>query len=216
MSESLANQSDESLARQASRGGLEAFDELVRRYQHRLYGFVLQLVPNSADARELTQDAFLRAFRALDQFRSGAAFSAWLFAIARNKAIDHLRCQKQVSDTPQPERPDLDDPSVVLARREDLSQIWLHARHLLPALHFQALWLRYAEDMDVARVAAILGKSRTHVKVLLFRARRTLAAGLGPVAESIAPVARSQAPASLIRAATNELCSGRPESAPTI
>jgi hypothetical protein len=54
------------------------------------------------------------------------------------------------------------------------------------------------------------------VKVLLFRARRTLAAGLGPVAESIAPVARSQAPASLIRAATNELCSGRPESAPTL
>jgi len=216
MSESFANQPDESLARQANLGGLEAFDELVRRYQHRLYGFVLQIVQNPADARELTQDAFLRAFRALDQYRPGAAFSAWLFAIARNKAIDHLRSLKRVSDQPRPERPDFDDPSVLLARQEDLSQIWQHARQRLPALHFQALWLRYAEDMDVARVATILGKSRTHVKVLLFRARRTLAAGLGPAPESSAPVARPRTPAGLIGAATNDFCSSRRESAPTL
>jgi len=216
MSESLANQPDEFLARQARQGGLEAFDEIVRRYQHRLYGFVLQIVPNPADAREVTQDAFLRAYRALDQYRPGAAFSAWLFAIARNKAIDHLRSLKQVSDQPQPESPDRDDPSVLLVRQEDLSQIWQHARQLLPALHFQALWLRYAEDLDVARVATILGRTRTYVKVLLFRARRTLAAGMGPAAESIAPMARTQNPAGLISATTNELCSGRRESAPTL
>ena len=92
MPEPSANQPDEILAQDASNGALEAFDELVRRYQHRIYGFVLQSVSNPADAREVTQDVFLRAFTALiDSIRARLFSPPWLFAIARNRAIDHLR-----------------------------------------------------------------------------------------------------------------------------
>jgi len=219
MSESYANQPDDFLAQEASRGVLDAFDELVRRYQHRIYGFVLQSVSNPTDAREVTQEAFLRAFTAIDQYRPGAVFSSWLFAIARNKAIDHFRSHKEVPDQAQSEAPDYDDPAELLARREDHSQIWERARELLPELHFQALWLRYVEDMELAQIAGVLGKTKTHVKVLLFRARRILAVGLGSDPNSTAataPPAVRQAPAPGINSSTRHLCSSRRESAPGI
>jgi len=178
MLKALANEPDEVLARETGRGDLDAFDELVRRYQHRIYGFVLQFVANRTDAREVTQDAFLGGFAAIHQYRPGMPFSSWLFAIARNKAIDRLRSRKEVSDQDAPENPDYDDPAVLLVRREDNAEIWQRARQVLPELHFQAVWLRYVEDMDVAGIAAVLGKTKTHVKVLLFRARRLLAASV--------------------------------------
>jgi RNA polymerase sigma-70 factor, ECF subfamily len=218
MPESFADQTDESLAREASSGVLGAFDELVRRYQHRVYGFLLQLVSNPADAREVTQDAFVRAFSALHQFRPGARFSPWLFAIARNKAIDHLRSRKSVADPQRPEDLDYDDPSELLVRREDQSQIWQRARQLLPDLQFQAVWLRYVEDMDVAQIAAVLGKSRTHVKVVLFRARRILANGwqapsTAPIGDTVSYHAQ---PGAIMKSNAKPFCSSRRESAPTI
>ena len=219
MPEIPANQPDEILAQEACQGALEAFDELVRRYQHRIYGFVLQSISNPADASEVTQDVFLRAFSALHQFHSGKVFSAWLFAIARNKTIDHLRSRTTVPDDPATEPDDNYDPSELLARQEDQSQIWGRARQLLPDLHFQCLWLRYVEDLDVAQIATVLGKTKTHVKVLLFRARRLLAAGIRPPSGSgdtatfrldrrkPSPSATSPAP---------NFCSRRRESAPTV
>jgi RNA polymerase sigma-70 factor (ECF subfamily) len=74
-----------------------------------------------------------------------------------------------------PELPDNNDPAVLLARREEGQSLWELARRRLPEPQFQALWLRYAEDMSVAGIAQVLRKTQTHVKVLLFRARRVLA-----------------------------------------
>ena len=219
MAEEFANQTDEFLAQEASRGVLEAYDELVRRYQDRIYGFVLQTVSNPADAREATQDAFLRAYAALHQFRPGKTFSAWLFAIARNRSIDLLRSRRDAAEEPQPETPDFNDPSELMARQEDQSQIWERARQLLPELQFQTLWLRYVEDMDVTRIATALGRTKTHVKVLLFRARRQLAAEFGPAldASSATPAANGRLDTAPSNSGTNRnvLSVGR-ESAPTI
>ena len=74
-----------------------------------------------------------------------------------------------------PEPQDDNDPSELLARREEGQSLWGLARRRLPEAQFQALWLRYAEDLSVAGVAQVLHKTQTHVKVLLFRARRVLA-----------------------------------------
>lgn len=216
MPEPSANQPDEILAQDARNGALEAFDELVRRYQHRIYGFVLQSVSNPADAREVTQDVFLRAFTALHQFHSRKVFSAWLFAIARNRAIDHLRARASMPDDPEPTSADHDDPSELLARQEDQSQIWARARQLLPELHFQCLWLRYVEDLDVAQIAAVLGRTKTHVKVLLFRARRLLAAGIrSPAGSAAFHLDRRKLSPSAATPAPN-FCTRRRESAPTL
>jgi RNA polymerase sigma-70 factor (ECF subfamily) len=83
-----------------------------------------------------------------------------------------------LSSEPIPELPDNETPADSLASREELAAIWLLARRSLPEAQFQALWLRYAEEMELASIAAILRKTGTHVKVLLFRARQTLAGAL--------------------------------------
>jgi RNA polymerase sigma-70 factor (ECF subfamily) len=170
--------SDEDLARQSQGGDLTAFEELVLRYENRIYSFVFQSCGRDADAREVTQDTFVRAFAAIAQFDPGRSFASWLFAIARRKSIDCFRARIPSDGQAAPEELDPDDPSELLARREEAQDLWRRAREALPDSQFQALWLRYAEDMDLAQIGCVLGKTQTHVKVLLFRARHKLAAQL--------------------------------------
>jgi RNA polymerase sigma-70 factor (ECF subfamily) len=166
--------SDEVLARQSQAGSLDAFEELVHRYERRIYGFVFQCCHRSADAGDVTQDTFVRAFQAIGQFDTRRAFCPWLFTIARRKCIDHFRATPPPADETPPDVEDHEDPAELAARREERENLWQLARRLLPAVQFQALWLRYAEDMSIAEVAQVLRKTQTHVKVLLFRARRSL------------------------------------------
>jgi RNA polymerase sigma-70 factor (ECF subfamily) len=172
--------SDEDLARQSQAGDLAAFEELVRRYENRIYSFVFQSCGHDADAREVTQDTFVRAFEAIAKFDPRRPFAAWLFTIARRKGIDCFRARIPGGGQAAPEEMDANDPAELLARREEAQDLWRRARARLPDGQFQALWLRYAEDMDIANIARVLGKTQTHVKVLLFRARHKLAAELEP------------------------------------
>lgn len=166
--------SDEELAARSQAGSLAAFEELVYRYEHRIYGFVAQSCRNGADAREITQDTFVKAFQAIDQFDERHAFAAWLFTIARRKCIDHYRAAPPLADGPAPDVADLADPRELLAAREERHNLWQFARRHLPETQFHALWLRYVEDLSISEIAPVLRKTQTHVKVLLFRARRTL------------------------------------------
>lgn len=165
---------DEELAREAREGSMRAFEELVHRYEHRVHGFVNQFCRNGADAREITQDTFVKAFQSLEQFDVRRNFAAWLFTIARRKCIDWHRAAPAGTRQVGAESMDEIDPAESLARREDGETLWRVARKRLGENQFMALWLHYAEDMEVARIAEVLGKSRTHVKVMLFRARTTL------------------------------------------
>lgn len=170
--------SDEELARQSHAGDFAAYEELVRRYESRVYGFLLQSCGNDADAREAAQDTFVRAFHAIGQFDAKWPFAAWLFAIARRKGIDCFRARIPGIGQCAPEPLDEDDPGELLARNDEARFLWGRARALLPLSQFQSLWLRYVEDMKVAEIARVLGKTQTSIKVLLFRARQRLAADL--------------------------------------
>ncbi|EEF58630.1 RNA polymerase sigma factor [Pedosphaera parvula] len=166
--------SDEELARLTQVGSLSAFEKLVYRYEGRIHRFVANLCRNDADAREITQDTFVRAFQAIAQFDLSKKFAPWLFTIARRKSIDHHRATPPMADEPVPDQTDHDDPASQLARKEARQGLWSTARQHLPPLQFEALWLKYAEEMSVEEIAQVLRKTRTHVKVLLFRARTTL------------------------------------------
>lgn len=174
--------SDEELARQAQAGSLEAFEQLVYRYEGRIYGFISHAGWREVDVREITQDTFVRAFQAIAQYDDGRPFSAWLFTIARRKCIDHHRSAPRLAETQAEEPSDPDNPAEVLAREEDRQELWRLARRRLPESQFQALWLRYVEDLSVAEIAGVLRRTQTHVKVLLFRARYTLGCELGRTA----------------------------------
>lgn len=191
---------DEELARQSQAGSLSAFEELVRRYEARVFAFVRRWCRNEADAREITQDTFVRAFQAIGQYQVHHPFRVWLFAIARRKCIDRHRATREPCEGPLPELADDQDPAELLARREARADLWQLARRHLPLAQFEALWLYYAEDMDVAETARVLRKTQTHVKVLLFRARRTLARELQkplPVVEIVSKAVTQTFPASV-------------------
>ena len=113
MASDLPRLSDEELARetQAGSGSLAAFEDLVYRYQQRIYAFVTHCCRNSADAQEVTQDTFVRAFQAIAQFDPRRGFAPWLFTIARRKCIDHHRAAPPaMAAGPMPELLDPVDP----------------------------------------------------------------------------------------------------------
>src|ERR1051326_3621874 len=85
-----ADASDLSLVRRVQRGDKGAFDALVRKYQHKLVKLVMRYVRNPADAEDIAQEAFIKAYRALPQFRGDSAFYTWLYRIAINTAKNAL------------------------------------------------------------------------------------------------------------------------------
>src|SRR5712675_1190716 len=82
------------LVRRAQHGDLEAYDELVRRYQERIYATVYHMTSNHEDANDLAQDSFIKAYQALKSFKGGSSFYTWLYRIAVNKTINFLKQRK--------------------------------------------------------------------------------------------------------------------------
>jgi RNA polymerase sigma-70 factor, ECF subfamily len=172
--------SDEALASQTQAGSMEAFEELVLRYEQRIYAFVFQSCRNGMDAGEITQETFVKAYQAIAQFDPKRTFAAWLFTIARCKCVDHFRATAPARNESAPELSDTNDPSELLARQDEGRHLWSLARRILPRAQFDALWLHYVEDLKLEEVAKVLRRPQTYVKVLLFRARKGLAGRLKP------------------------------------
>jgi RNA polymerase sigma factor (sigma-70 family) len=82
------------LVRKAQRGDLAAYDELIQRYQQRIYATVYHMTSNHEDANDLAQDSFIKAFQALKSFKGGSSFYTWLYRIAVNKTINFLKQRK--------------------------------------------------------------------------------------------------------------------------
>jgi RNA polymerase sigma factor (sigma-70 family) len=82
------------LVKNARRGDLVAYDELVRRYQERIYATIYHMTANHEDANDLAQESFIKAFQALKAFRGGSSFYTWLYRIAVNKTINFLKQRK--------------------------------------------------------------------------------------------------------------------------
>ena len=122
----------------------------------------------------------MRAYTNIDGYRSTHKFSTWLFTIARNLACSRLRrqhCGKPVFEARTIEP----GPRDQLAQGEARQSLWATARTLSP-IQYEALWLRYAEDMPIKEIAKVMGKSQVSVKVALCRARTRLAEKLQDMA----------------------------------
>jgi RNA polymerase sigma-70 factor, ECF subfamily len=92
--ESSAPVDEDALVRGARRGDLKAYDELVKRYQERIYATIYHMTSNHEDANDLAQEAFIKAFQALKSFKGGSSFYTWLYRIAVNKTINFLKQRK--------------------------------------------------------------------------------------------------------------------------
>ena len=82
------------LVRRAQRGDMDAYDELVRRYQERIYATIYHMTSNHEDANDLAQETFIKAYHALKSFKGGSSFYTWVYRIAVNKTINFLKQRK--------------------------------------------------------------------------------------------------------------------------
>lgn len=85
---------EQTLVRRARKGDLEAYDDLVRRYQERIYATIYHMTANHEDANDLAQETFIKAYQALKSFKGGSSFYTWIYRIAVNKTINFLKQRK--------------------------------------------------------------------------------------------------------------------------
>jgi RNA polymerase sigma-70 factor (ECF subfamily) len=177
--------SDLDLARAAQGGSREAYAELVQRHYLPIHRFLLSLLDNRTDAEDLTQDTFLRALDKIHRYNPKLPFRPWVFTIARRLAISHWRRRRPTTELDE----STPDPAAHLTgSRHDAAALWALARRHLKPDEFSALWCFYREDMPVKELAKVLGKTVTHTKVILHRARTHLRPHLEPDTWQPAPL----------------------------
>lgn len=164
----------EALALRAQQGERDCFDEIVRRIRPRLHAFLIKRVGTPEDADDLVQETLVRALANLARYDSGYRFSTWLYTIASNLAASHHRSKRHASDKVDV-IPAAVDTASSIAERDAGTRLWQRAHKVLPPAHYAVLWLRYAQDFSVKEIAAQTGRTSIHVRVLLYRARRSLA-----------------------------------------
>ena len=174
------------LVKRTRQGDLEAYDELVRRYQERIYATVYHMTANHEDANDLAQEAFIKAFHALKSFKGGSSFYTWVYRIAVNKTINFL---KQRRNKAQMSLNDLDfnaehDPDLVALvsdktpRREvnlaELQEKLNSAMQRLSEPHRMVVTLHDVQGLSHEEIAEIMECNIGTVRSRLFYARQQL------------------------------------------
>lgn len=174
------------LVRQSCAGDRQAFGALVARYEQRLYRSALAITGNPADAEEVVQEAFLRAYEHLGQFRGDSKFQTWMTQIVLNTARMKLRKnhgslwesldEPQITEEgalPRDVAEWRENPEQQLGR-EEVERLLHHALQCLPAGYREVVVLRDVQMLSTQETAELLGLSIANVKTRLLRARLQL------------------------------------------
>jgi RNA polymerase sigma-70 factor, ECF subfamily len=183
-------------------GETQLYHELIRPYERSVYMMALSYMKNEADAEDVAQEAFLKAFHHLATFRSEAKFSTWLVGIALNEARSRLRHagvmrMESIDETseegghisPTILRDWREVPSEALERKE-IREILQKAITSLPDIYREVFLLRDVEELNNAETAAALCITVGNVKVRLHRARMMLQKQLTPLLKNVNPKRR--------------------------
>ncbi len=198
----LSQWTDERLVEAAQAGNQEAFAELVRRYQTKIYNLALRYTNDTETAMDIAQDAFVRAWQMLPKFRGEANFYTWLYRIAMNLCIDRHR-RALVRGEPQKmsledlvierqrfeeaeedadlwwEESDASEPEAEILRQEMRQKVW-EAIQQLPPLLRQVVLLREYEGLSLQEIAKITKTNVGTIKSRLYQARQHLKRLLAP------------------------------------
>lgn len=186
---------DQALVLRFKNGDQAAFEDLVSRYWDRIYAMVHQLLRNQQDAEEVTQDAFIRAHRGLENFRGDSAFSTWLYQIATNLARNRYwywwrRKRDKTVSFDQPVGDDSDTPlSEIFVTESETPEDATVTQELVDSIaagmeklspkHREILVLRNVKNLTYEEIANILEISIGTVKSRIARARESLRSKLG-------------------------------------
>jgi RNA polymerase sigma-70 factor, ECF subfamily len=173
-------------------GERELFHELIRPYERSLYFAAFSLLKNAHDAEDAVQEAVLKAYKALANFRSEAKFSTWIATIVLNEARGRLRHERVLSFTSidEPSDPEEEFTPAVIAdwrevpleslERKEVREMIRQAIEMLPEIYREVFVLRDVQDLNIAEAAKALGITEGLVKVRLLRARLMMQKILAP------------------------------------
>ncbi len=174
---------DSELVARAINGREESFEELVRRYQRPIAAYVYRMVGDYDAALDLTQEVFIKVYGSLARYRSEFKFSTWIYKIAHNASIDHLRRttsrdQALVSEVDGeqyelPVRSGKPTPEQEYAGKERRAEIESVVSQL-PAAYKELIVLRHSHDLSYDEIAEVTGLPLGTVKNRLFRAREMM------------------------------------------
>jgi len=181
--------SDEELLQEYAQGRREAFSELVERHLTGVYSFLLRFVGDAQDAQDISQETFVKAWRAAATYNAKkSSFKTWLLRVARNAAVDHLRRRRNISFSEfEGEHEHLiaetvadpgELPEELLAKAED-AQTVMRALHELPAKYREVLLLYYTNELTFEELGAMLGEPQNTIKSRHRRALIALREALG-------------------------------------
>lgn len=190
------NDLDQELVRRVQQGDSTAFDALVRKYQHRIVALIGRYIADWSECQDVAQDVFMRAYRALPNFRGDAQFYTWLHRIAVNTAKNHLVAQKRrppgadidVDDAEQFDSAirlrDNDTPERELMRQQ-VEQLVLRVVEGLPAELREAISLREVDGLSYEEIAEKMGCPIGTVRSRIFRARDAIDQELRPLLDAV-------------------------------
>jgi RNA polymerase sigma-70 factor, ECF subfamily len=181
--ENIRQVSDADLVTTAISGGEASFEELVRRYQRPIVSYVYRIVGNYESSLDVTQEVFIKVYNSLDRYSCDFKFSTWLYRIAHNAAIDHLRRNSINAYSLETENSDgtyqiqIESPEPTPEQHRQRSE-WRVEIDLivkkLPAAYRELITLRHARDLSYDEIADITGLPLGTVKNRLFRAREMM------------------------------------------
>ena len=179
----FAGLADYELVQSAVAGREASFEELVRRYQRPIAAYVYRMVGDYDSALDLTQEVFIKVYNSLNRYRSEFKFSTWIYKIAHNAAIDHLRRhavrEQTLSGSVEGERREITIESKRLTpeqeseRKERRMEIESVVQLLQPAYR-ELIVLRHSHDLSYDEIAEVTGLPLGTVKNRLFRAREAM------------------------------------------
>ena len=191
-----ADVSDLSLVRRVQRGDKGAFDALVLKYQHKLVKLVMRYVRNPAEAEDIAQEAFIKAYRALPQFRGDSAFYTWLYRIGINTAKNYLMAMGRRAPTSTEveaeeaegfeegeQLRDINTPESLLLSNE-IAETVNSTIEQLPEELRTAIQLREIEGMSYEDIAQVMNCPIGTVRSRIFRAREAIALRLRPLLDT--------------------------------
>ena len=161
-------QNEESLVRRAQKHDQEAFAQLYEEHFDKIYRYLALRIGNEMEAEDMTQQVFLNALQSISSFRwKGVPFSAWLFRIAHNQAVDYLRKKPKRTSVPLDESlaDSGDTPQSAAERKLDVERL-LSATSQLTEAQREVISLRFTSELSIAEVSRVMGKSQGAVKAL--------------------------------------------------
>ena len=169
---------DEDLVARAKRGDADSFNQLILRWERPIYALAYRVIGREEEARDVCQDTFLRAFRALPGFKGEAKFSSWVYRIAMNLCRDWMRKQRRAPTAQMPEGVDPIEMASengpvesieTLVERRELSGVVAEAMKLLPEEQRMAIILKEYHGMTFQEIADLQGCPLSTVKTRLYQ-----------------------------------------------